>query len=34
MVKAYAETSLSIIGALELKEGQFDLQKRERCASP
>jgi hypothetical protein len=34
MAKAYAKKILSIIGALELKEDQLDLQKRERCASP
>ncbi|RED59412.1 hypothetical protein DFP98_1315 [Cohnella phaseoli] len=34
MAKGSAKEMLSIIGALELKEGQLDLQKRERCASP
>lgn len=34
MVMAVAERMKVTTNALEMKEGQLELQKRERCASP
>jgi hypothetical protein len=34
MVKAVAKRMKMITNALEIKEGQLELQKWERCASP